>query len=69
MRLVSGFQDTRSNGEDFALTPYVFGVWTSHENGKVRGFGLCWGYYSVYIGVGSNIPKGFPWFHVVTKTQ
>jgi hypothetical protein len=30
IHLVSGFQDTRSNQEDFAITPYLFGVFNKH---------------------------------------
>ena len=59
MRLQGGFQDTRKNNEDFALTPYLFSVWITGKIISVYGIGLCWGYYSFYIGLGFNIPKGF----------
>jgi hypothetical protein len=60
MRLQGGFQDTRKNNEDFALTPYLFSVWVTGQIISIYGIGLCWGYYSIYIGFGFNIPKGFP---------
>ena len=63
-RFLSGFQDTRTNKEDFAITPYLFGVWVN-EKSKVRGFGICWGYYSVYLALGFNIPKSYPSFRVL----
>lgn len=66
-RFVGGFQDTRNNGEDFALTPYLFGVWINGEIIKVSGLGICWGYYSVYLGLGWNIPKNYPNFIMLSK--
>jgi hypothetical protein len=65
MRLQGGFQDTRKNNEDFALTPYIFVVSFTGEIISVYGLGLCWGYYSIYFGLGFNIPKKIPrwWFH------
>lgn len=67
LRFISGFQDTRNNNEDFALTPYLFGVWVTGEIIKVRGLGICWGYYSVYLGLGWNIPKNYPCFKILSK--
>ena len=66
-RFIGGFQDTRTNGEDFALTPYFFGVWVTGEVIKVRGLGICCGYYSVYLGLGWNIPPNYPSFKVLSK--
>ena len=63
-RLISGFQDTRTNKEDFALTPYLFGVWVNGK-AKVRGIGICWGYYSIFVALGFNIPKNLPIFRVI----
>jgi len=65
-RFIGGFQDTRTNGEDFALTPYLFAVWVTGKNFKVRGLGICWGYYSVYLGLGWNIPPNYPSFKVLS---
>lgn len=60
-RIIGGCQDTRINGEDFALTPYLSLVWVSREY-KVFGIGLCWGYYAAYIGIGINIPSSMKSF-------
>jgi len=65
-RFIGGFQDTRTNNEDFALTPYLFGVWVTGEKIKVCGLGICWGYYSVYLGLGRNIPSSYPTFKVLS---
>ncbi len=62
-RFISGFQDTRTNNEDFALTPYLFLVWVT-DNIKARGIGICWGYYSFFLGFGINVPNGFPLFKI-----
>lgn len=62
MRLVGGYQDTRTNKEDFALTPYLFGVYVKERIIKIYGLGLCWGWISVYLGIGFNIPKNFQAF-------
>ena len=68
-RLIGGFQDTRLNKEDFALTPDLFGVWVIGKTIKVRGIGICFGYYSVYLGLGCNIPKDYPSFKVLSKNE
>jgi len=36
------YQDTRTNNEDFVLTPYLFLV--ANMAAKAYGLGLCWGY-------------------------
>lgn len=61
MRFLSGYMSTTLNNEDFALTPYIFIV-SSNYKAKIRGFGICWGYAAVYIGLGVNIPKAYPTF-------
>ena len=63
-RIIGGYQNTRTNKEDFALTPYLFSVWVTLEIIKVRGIGICWGYHSVYLGIGWNIPPNHPSFKV-----
>ena len=68
-RIIGGFQDTRTNKEDFALTPYLFGVWVTGEVIKVRGIGICWGYYSIFLGFGWNLPKNYPSFKVLSKND
>jgi hypothetical protein len=68
IRLIGGFQDTRTNKEDFALSPYLFGVWVTGKIVKIRGIGICWGYYSVYLALGFNIPKDYPfWSKKISK--
>lgn len=56
----------RTNGEDFALTPYVFTVYVTslfeQNKGKIFGIGLCWGFWSIFIGIGIDIPKSYPFF-------
>ena len=62
MRIIGGYQDTRTNKEDFAITPFIFGVWLNGGITKVVGLGLCWGWFSCYLGIGFNIPKNYPTF-------
>ena len=64
--VVGEFKDTRINNEDFALTPFLFGVWINGGIIKVIGIGICWGYYCGYLGLGMNIPNGFPRFRFQT---
>jgi hypothetical protein len=61
MRLIGGYQDTRTNKEDFAITPFLFGVYYWGEI-KVLGLGICWGWSSVFLGIGFNVPKKVPTF-------
>ena len=65
MRFIGGFQDIRTNKEDFALTPFLFLVNTKGKILKVVGVGFCWGFYSIYFGLGFNIPKHYSWFSKV----
>jgi len=62
MRIIGGYQNTKVNGEDLAITPYLFGVWVNGKIIKVFGIGICWFFYSFYIGIGFNIPKKYPSF-------
>lgn len=68
MRILGGYQNTKNNGEDFALTPFLFGVYVNGATVKVFGLGLCWGWYSGYLGLGFNVPKGYPSFKKFPKT-
>jgi hypothetical protein len=54
-----GFQDTRTNKEDFAITPYLFFVKAAVGKVLILGIGVCWGYYAGYIGLIWNKPKGY----------
>jgi len=69
MRIIGGYQDTRTNREDFALTPYLFGIWLNGMKIKVYGIGICWGHHSVYIWLGFNIPSNYPSFKVLRHTE
>ncbi len=62
MRILGGYQNTRNNEEDIALTPYIFGVWVDGEIIKIIGIGICWFYGSFYIGLGFGIPKNYKSF-------
>lgn len=62
MRIISGYQNTKDNKEDLALTPYLFLVNGNFPIVKVYGFGLCWLHYSFYIALGINVPKHFKFF-------
>ena len=37
IKIVFCYQDLRTSGEDFVLTPFLFGVW----NKKFRALGIC----------------------------
>ena len=62
MRILINMQDTRTNGEDFAITPFLFGVWHNGSPIKLYGIGLCWGFYAVGISIGINVPEKYPTF-------
>ena len=59
MRILRKYKDTRTNNEDFALTPYLSGTWVNGDIITVIGLSLTWGWASFFIGVGFNIPKEF----------
>jgi len=65
MRIIRGYQNTKTNNEDFAITPYLFGVYMNGIVIKIFGIGLCWGNYSIYIGFGFNLPKNYPSFKIL----
>ena len=65
MRLIGGYQNTKTNNEDFAITPYLFGVKMVGQKVMVIGLGICWGYASVFLGIGFGIPENYPTFKVL----
>lgn len=67
MRILFGTQDTRSNEEDFALTPYSFSVVAKGHLFSVYGIGICWGFFSFYMGFSFNVPKSYPTFMHIPK--
>lgn len=62
MRIMGGYQDTRTNNEDFALTPFLFGIFV--KKAKLVGIGICWGWWSLSIGIALSLPKQIKSFHV-----
>lgn len=69
MRLLILTMDTRINGEDLALTPYLFFVGFSGTVIKVYGIGLCWGYFAFSINIGFGVPKQYPTFKHYSKNK
>jgi len=67
MRILFTYQDTRDNQEDIALTPYLFGTNTKVKNSRIIGIGICWIYFAFHIGLGFNLPKGFPIYRKSSK--
>jgi hypothetical protein len=56
--LISGTQDTRKNGEDFAITPFLFGVKSVNDPMRIYGLGLSWGWWAIHLSVIIGLPKG-----------
>ena len=65
MKIIICFQDTRTNDEDFAITPYIFLVCGAVSKSHFFGLGLCWGYYSICFALGFNLPKNYKTFRVI----
>ena len=59
MRIIYVYQNTKSNNEDIALTPYLFGVYVNEKIIKVLGIGICWIYWSFSVNIGFGIPKNY----------
>lgn len=66
-RILFGYMNTYYNGEDFAITPYLYGWMPDTSEVKIIGLGLCWGYYSVTVAICNNTPEGFPTFKNYTN--
>lgn len=64
MKLVGGYQDTRDNEEDLALTPYLFLVNVNHEGSTIFGLGFCWFYSAIFLAFGFNLPKSYKRFRI-----
>lgn len=69
LRIQSGYQDTRTNNEDIALTPYLFGVYVNESSARIYGIGLCWIHSSIFVGIGINVPKQYPLFKNITRKK
>ena len=63
-KLIGGYQNTKDNEEDLALTPYLFLVHCDAKIIKVYGIGFCWFWCSVYIAIGFNLPKKYSGFKI-----
>lgn len=66
MRILFNYQNTKGK-EDFALTPFLFGVWFKVESVKSIGIGICWGWYAFSISLCNGVPKGFPIYKNLTN--
>lgn len=62
LNIIAAYQDTRSNKEDFAITPFLF---MPIVKNKIIALGICWGYWSIAVSMGFNPPKGFKKFLVI----
>ena len=62
MKMIRGYMNTKSNNEDFAITPYLFGVKVIGKKIKVIGLGICWGYASFFLGFGFGVSKNYQSF-------
>ena len=61
-KLIGGYQNTKLNKEDFAITPFLFVVCVNLVLISIKGIGICWGHHAVYIGIGFGIPDNYPRF-------
>jgi hypothetical protein len=64
-KILIGCIFTRTNDEDLALTPYIALVYSKDKIYQVYGLSFTWLYYSVYIALGINLPKGYPNFRIL----
>ena len=62
MKMIRRYMNTKSNNEDFAITPYLFGVKVIGKKIKVIGLGICWGYASFFLGFGFGVSKNYQSF-------
>ena len=57
-KLIFGYGGFRD--EDFALTPYLFIVYSKAEHGDCYGIGLAWGWWGGFVGLAVNVSKSLP---------
>lgn len=74
MNVVFDYMDTRDNGEDFALTPYVGLVYSWVDIPKVVlsknvGLCLCWGWWAVALYLSFGLANRFPFFVTRNKVK
>jgi hypothetical protein len=64
IKFICAVQNTKWNGEDMALTPYIFLVKSNACNSRTVGLGICWIHFAIAFCLGFNIPKSFPTFRI-----
>jgi hypothetical protein len=62
-KIIGGYMNTRSYDQDFAITPSISAVNVK----SIKGIALTWGYKSIFIALGVNIPEDYPTFDNYTK--
>ena len=67
MKLITLYQNTKPNGEDFIITPALFGVWYNGGHVFAMGIGIVWGWHSIGISLVKGAPKDYPNFRNITK--
>lgn len=65
-KIFGGYQDTRDNDEDLAITPYLGFV---HQKDKTFGVSFTWLYWSLFVAIGKNLPKSYPKFKKYIPTK
>ena len=58
-KIVFCYQDLRTSGKDFVLTPFLFGVW----NKKFRALSICLWWHAICIGIAYNPTKKLKRFY------
>ncbi len=66
---IGGYLDTRTNNEDFAITLYVSGFWARRGTIIMVGLGITWGWWSLFLGLGFDLPKRIKRFRVINKQR
>lgn len=54
-KIFGGYQCSKEK-DDLALTPYLALVYVN-ESYKAYGLSISWGYYTIFIALGINLPK------------
>ena len=60
MKIVKGYQDTRTNNEDFLLTPAIGLVYSNSHDSVICGLAITFGWWSVFAALEFNLPKEYP---------
>lgn len=69
MKVFIALQDTRLNGEDLALTPFLFLVNSKGQKFKLIGLGLCWFHYAFAISFLFNSNNHLPFINFRKYTK